>query len=56
MNTNRLRFGCMLAAATLAIGSFAAYMPEAEVGGVAIRLSTEHATLSLNEPVVCSCT
>ena len=52
MNTNRLRFGCTLTAATLAIGSFAAYMPEAEAGGVAIRLSTEHATLSLNEPVV----
>ena len=41
MNTNRLRFGCTLAAAMLAIGSFAAYMPEAEAGGVAIRLSTE---------------
>ncbi len=66
MKTNMLRFGCVLvtatlatalATATLATGAFAASDLEEPAGAagpeqVAIRLSTEHAALSLNEPVV----
>ena len=57
MKTSMWRFGCALATATLAIGTFAAWDLEEPAGAagpeqVAIRLSTEHVALSLNEPVV----
>ena len=54
MKTSMWRFGCALATATLATGAFAARDSEqpAGEGEVAIRLSTEHTALSLNEPVV----
>ena len=58
MKTNMLRFGCVLVTATLATGAFAAWDLEQPAGAagpaeeVAIRLSTEHTALSLNEPVV----
>ncbi len=54
MKTSMWRFGCALATVTLATGAFAARDSEqpAGEGEVAIRLSTEHTALSLNEPVV----
>ena len=52
MKTSMWRFGCALATATLATGAFAAWDPEEPAGDVAIRITTEHTALSLNEPMV----